>query len=394
LNGYVEVIRLDKTAYFDNAATTFPKPEPVYKFMDAFYRAYGVNVGRGQHKPAAKAAEMVTETRNLLLELNHCPAKKTVFTHTATEALNIIMAGLGLCDGFNVFVSPFEHNAVTRVLHHLRAVYKLNVMTLAVEKNSLVYDLERIKYQFVDKPPHLVVISHASNVCGVVAPITEICRLAKQKQALTVIDMAQTMGLVDTDLSTEDIDYAVFAGHKTLYAPLGIAGFICAADAGIKPLLFGGTGVDSANPSLPETIPERFEVGSPNVMAIAGLNAALKWASQIGIGNIHATEQTNRRRLIELLAAYDIVRMIVPEQTAEAIGVVSCLFDGYGSDSIGQILSEKNVAVRTGLHCAPDAHRFLGTFPAGTVRFSVSYFNTGVDYDMLAEALDYICDNS
>jgi cysteine desulfurase family protein len=335
---------------------------------------------------------MISETRRLLLSLNQCPAKKIVFTHTATEALNTILRGIGLNDGFNVYVSPFEHNAVTRMLHHLRTLYRLNVITLEVDKASLIYDLERIKYQFVDKPPHLVVVSHASNVCGVVAPIFEICHLAKQKHARTVIDMAQTMGLIDTDLSTEDIDYAVFAGHKTLYAPLGIAGFVCAEDAELDPLLFGGTGVDSANPSLPATIPERYEVGSPNVMAIAGLNAALKWATGIGIKDIFCEEQKNRQRLIELLSAYNNIRVIEP--VSEAIGVVSCVFSGYGSDSIGQILSDKDVAVRTGLHCAPDAHRFLGTFPAGTVRFSVSYFNTDKDYDMLVDALNYIQDNS
>jgi cysteine desulfurase family protein len=385
---------LEKTAYFDNAATTFPKPEQVYTFTDNFYREYGVNVGRGQHKLAAKASSMVTETRNLLLDLVHAPNKRVVFTSSATEALNIVLQGTELHNDSNVYLSPFEHNSVSRVFHHLSEKYKLNVYTLTLHKDKLVYDLERIKYQFADNPPNLVVVSHASNVCGVVAPITEICSAAKEKGAVTVVDMCQTMGLVDTDLGNRDVDYAVFAGHKTLYAPFGVAGFICSDDAQAKPLMFGGTGVDSASRTLPDTVPERYEIGSPNIMAIAGLNAALKWSREIGVDNIYLAESRNHRRLLEVLRAFDNIRIVTPYDKENAIGVVSCVFDDYGSDSIGQVLSEWNVAVRTGLHCAPDAHRFLGTFPAGTVRFSVGYFNDDMDFDMLTAALTHIKENS
>lgn len=381
-------------AYFDNAATTFPKPEEVYVFTDKFYRACGVNVGRGQHKLAARASALVAETRQLLLELNHCLGKEVVFTHTATEALNIVLHGIGLRAGSNVYVSPFEHNSVTRVLHHLSKSQRLNIITLAFDKVSFSYDIEGIKYQFSDKKPNLVVVSHGSNVCGVVAPITEIFEIAKHHSAVTLVDMCQTMGLLDTDLSSIDADYAVFAGHKTLYAPFGVAGFICSGDVKLKPLLFGGTGIDSANRDLPDTVPERYEVGSPNIMAIAGLNASLKWLHNVGSRNILAVERDNHVRLLELLGSFDNIKIISPAGGANSIGVVSCVFDGYGSDSIGQVLSEQDIAVRAGLHCAPDAHRFLGTFPAGTVRFSVSYFNTASDFERLQNALNYIHENS
>jgi selenocysteine lyase/cysteine desulfurase len=268
------------------------------------------------------------------------------------------------------------------------------VITLAVDKASFIYDLEKIKYQFAETPPNLVVVSHASNVCGVIAPVAEIAALAKRHGAVFVIDMCQTMGLVDTDLSGSDVDYAVFAGHKTLYAPLGVAGFVCSAETELKPLMFGGTGVDSASRALPETVPERFEVGSPNVMAIAGLNAALKWSKGTGINSIFKTEQHNHSRLLEVLSGFRNIKLVLPINITNTIGVVSCVFDGYVSDSIGQVLAEKNVAVRTGLHCAPDAHRFLGTFPAGTVRFSVSYFNTDSDFETLTNALIYINNNT
>lgn len=378
--------------YFDNAATTFPKPEVVYAFMDSFYRECGVNVGRGQHKLAAKASALVAETRSLILNMFNCPNKKIVFTHTATEALNIILRGVPLADKQNVYISPFEHNAVTRVLAYLQTIYDISLYQLAVNKKTLLYDLNEIKDQFSENYPSLVIISHASNVCGLLAPISEICGMAKQYEAITVIDMCQTAGLVDIDLSCDIIDFAVFAGHKTMYGPLGVAGFIMNDRITPVPLLYGGTGVDSANQGLPKTIPERYEVASPNIMAIAGLNAAMKWLNKIGIDNVFRREKENHDILLSTLQKYSNVKIIGNGRTDKMIGVVSCLFDGYGSDDIGHVLNNYDIAVRTGLHCAPFAHRFLGTFPAGTVRFSVSYFNTEEDFAKLDDVLSLIAE--
>lgn len=379
---------MEKIAYFDNAATTFPKPECVYEFTDKFYRECGVNVGRGQHALASKASALVQETRDLLLGLFHCPAKKVVYTHTATEALNIILRGLPINDKYTVYISPFEHNAVTRVLHHLETMYDLEIETLAFDKATMTYDMARVRNQFAEKRPNWVIVSHASNVCGVVAPVKGICRLSKEFGAINVVDMCQTAGLIDLDLSGEDIDFAVFAGHKTLYSPLGVAGIVSSFAVKPEPLLYGGTGVDSANPSLPESVPEKYEVASPDIMAISGLNASLKWIKEVGIQSIYEKDQSNCKRLVELLSRYPFVSL-VDTKDSEAIGVVSCTFEGYSSDNIGQFLSKQNVAVRIGLHCAPTAHKFLGTFPAGTVRFSVSYFNTDQDFELLQAALDY-----
>ena len=384
---------MEHIAYFDNAATTFPKPDCVYDYSNQFYRTCGVNVGRGQHYLAAKAASVVKEARTELKDLLHCPNKQVVFTNSATEALNMILQGLTIHEGGNIYISPFEHNAVTRILHHLQQNEKINVIQLAVDKQTLHYDLHAIENQFLEATPHWVVITHASNVCGVVAPIKEICQAAKKSNAITIIDMSQTAGLVDIDLALDIYDFAVFAGHKTLYAPFGIAGFISSFKYKPMPILFGGTGFDSANPNMPNTIPEMYEVGSPNICAIAGLLSAIRWIKQIGIENIRAQETKNKEKLMELLREYSNIKIIEPMNT-DSIGVVSCLFDGYSSDSIGQVLSQQSVAVRTGLHCAPYAHKFLGTFPSGTVRFSVSYFNSDEDFDVLRNALDYIEENS
>lgn len=382
---------MNKISYFNNAATTFPKPEEVYSYMDSYYRQYGTNNGRGGINTGNN---LIKETRNLLTELFHCPSKKVVFVPSATEALNIILQGLSMTNNYNIYVSPFEHNAVTRVLAYLQPIYNLNIRELEVNKNTLEYDLERIKYQFSEHRPNVVIISHASNVCGVIAPIEEICAMSKQYSAINIIDMCQTAGLLEIDLSYDIYDFNVFAGHKTLYGPFGIAGFVCNGDIPLKPLIYGGTGVDSANITVPEKIPERFEVGSQNILAIAGLNASLKWIKTVGIKNIYAKEIENHKRLISLLRKYDNIKVIGVNMVNECVGVVSCIFDGYSSDNIGLILSENCVEVRTGLHCSPNAHKFLNTFPEGTVRFSVSYFNNNDDFDMLKYALDYIEENS
>lgn len=386
---------MNNTAYFDNAATTFPKPEEVYRFMDSFYRECGVNIGRGQYKLATRATALTVETRKMILELNHCPNRAVVFTPTATEALNIILNGIIKKDKINVYLSPFEHNAVVRVINHLQQIYDIRIYTLVFDKSEMTYDLEKIKYQFTDNKPDVIVVSHASNVNGILAPIAELCALAKMYNSATIIDMCQTMGLIDTNLNNKNIDFAVFAAHKTLYGSMGLGGFICDFNACFEPLIYGGTGFDSANPKLPETIPERYEVGTPNLPAIAGLNAALKWIHDIGIENIYIKEQKNRHRLLDILMNFNNIRTIfVPENERQSIGVISCVFDGYGSDNIGHVLSNKNVAVRAGLHCAPNAHKYMGTFPSGTVRFSVGYFNEDKDFEQLKEALYYIQDNS
>lgn len=382
---------MSNPVYLNNAATTFPKPDNVYSFVDKFYRESGLSSGRGHDNSASK---LVADTRKLLLELFHCPAKTVVFTHTATEAINIILQGLEISNNYNVYVSPFEHNAVTRVLNHLQGLYKINIYTLAVDPNNLSYDLEKIKYQFGEIRPNLVIISHASNVCGIVAPIAEICKMSHKHNAINVIDMCQTAGLIDTDISSDIFDFVVFAGHKTLYATFGIAGFIYNGDIHLKPLLFGGTGIDSINPSVPESVPERFEVGSQNVMAIAGLYAALKWIKEIGIQNIYQTEKENLNNLVGVLNNFDNIKIIGTNDNVMSIGVVSCVFDGYSSDNIGQILNDLGIEVRTGLHCAPSAHRFLGTFPEGTVRFSIGYFNTKDDFEKLRAALMFIQENA
>ena len=379
-------------AYFDNAATTYPKPDRVYSFMDAFYRKCGGNVGRGDYGIAKSAGALVADTRTHLQELLHCPAKQVVFTPTATIALNIILQGLCMMGMKNFYISPFEHNAVTRTLHHFENTGEINVTQLAVT-SDFRYDLEKIRYQFDDCKPDVVVVSHASNVIGLIAPAAEIFELAKKYGSYTVLDMSQTAGLVDCDVGRTTFDFAVFAGHKTLYGPTGISGFVMKPEIQLPAVLFGGTGYDSANQNMPDSLPERYEMGTSNIAGIAGLNAALQWSQEIGLQKIFEHEQQNRKKLLDILSQYDFITVVGNSPEQQYVGIVSCLFEGISSDVAGNLLSKQGVSVRTGLHCAPLAHKFLGTHPAGTIRFSVGYFTLQEDFDALSEALDAIEDN-
>lgn len=381
---------MDNIIYFDNAATTFPKPECVYTAMDHFTRSCGVSIGRGQHPLSSRASFVADETRELLQQLFHSTNKKVIFTNTATEALNLILRGIEIPKGVNVYISPFEHNAVTRTLHYLQKQNDFQIIQLACDKDTYRIDVEGVEKQFKENKPFCVIVSHVSNVLGAVAPIEKIFSASKKYGAITIADMCQSAGLIDTDIASSDFDYVVFAGHKTLYGPLGISGLITAFPQQLPPLIIGGTGFDSANQDMPDDIPVKYEAGSHNSTAIAGLNASLKWLIELGIENVYKTEMKHYDRLKALLGSYDNITQYLPEN---GIGVVSCNFEGYSSSEIGQVISQK-IAIRSGLHCAPLAHMFIGTFPGGTVRFSVSYFTNDRDFEALEEMLDYIADNS
>lgn len=381
-------------AYFDNSATTFPKPKEVYSFMDKFYRENGVNVGRGQHKLASKASFLVDETRKLLLEILHCKNKGVVFTSTATEGINLVLQGREWKENSIVYISPFEHNAVTRTLFHLKDRYGLKIKRLAFNREKIEYDLEQIKADFKEENPDVVICSHSSNVFGIVVPVEKIVEESKKYDAFNFIDMCQTAGLIDLNVGNENIDAVVFAGHKTLYGPLGVSGVVMKKDIDLKPLVYGGTGVESANQNMPDIFPIKYEGGSHNILAISGLNASLKWLKNIGIENIYKKEKEIFNKLISLLKTYENIEIVGYREAEEQVGVVSCVFKGYAPDEIGQVLSDMDIAVRTGLHCSPYAHEFFGTFPAGTVRLSVSYFTTDDELDKLKVALDYIRENS
>lgn len=382
-------------AYFDNAATTFPKPECVYEYMNSFYREFGGNAGRGNHKFSMGASKMISETRNRIKLLLHCENKQIVFTPSATIALNMILQGVlsgKTTQRRNVYISPFEHNAVTRILHHYEEIGIVNIITLDVD-NVFCFDFAKIKKQFDKNAPSLLVVSHASNVIGLISPVEELCLIAKKFGATTVIDMAQTAGLVDLNVGLETIDFAVFAGHKTLYGPTGIGGFAMKPDLNLNPVLFGGTGIESANQDMPRDIPQRYEMGTLNIVGIAGLYASTGWILDQGIDCLWEHELLKRKELLKILRSYDFVKIVVDNEKNQYVGIISCVIDGLPSDTAASVLAEQNIAVRSGLQCAPLAHKTLGTYPSGTIRFSCSAFTANDDFRELVKTLDWIKEN-
>lgn len=383
---------MTETAYFDNAATTFPKPSVVYDYADSFYRNSGGNIGRGGNALAVAAGETAKAAKSNLKKLYDCPAGEVVFTASATDALNRILLGLNLAKDDVVYCTPFEHNAVTRPLFHLAETTGIRIEILPFDDETFVPRYEEIEEAFVAQPPRLVVMTHASNVCGAVVPVETVARMAKAYGTTTVIDMSQTAGLLPLQLSSDLFDFAVFAGHKTLYGPFGIGGFICKRGAKLRPVFFGGNGINSVEQRLPENIIQMEEIGSQNTYAIAGLKASTDWLLEQGLEAIREIEMENRDRLLDCLRAAGFCSLIGEGMECERIGVVSALFDGYSPDEGEMVLGRCGVAVRSGIQCAPYAHRFLGTLPAGTIRFSVSALTGDPEFDALERALDAIAE--
>ena len=381
---------MSDVAYFDNAATTFPKPECVYDFADSFYRSSGGNIGRGGNALAVAAGEIARKAKDNLRKLYACPAREVVFTSSATDALNRILLGLDLKPGDHVYVTPFEHNAVTRPLHHLVKTKGIEIDVLPFDGEALLPCLAAISDAFQAAPPRMVVLTHASNVCGAVVPVEEICELANEHGATTVLDMSQTFGLLPLDLANDIFDFAVFAGHKTLYGPFGIGGFICRRGTRLRAVYFGGNGINSVEQDMPDEIVQMEEIASQNTYAIAGLKASTDWILREGMSSVREAEATNRDALLALLRQCRALSIVKDQMTCERIGVVSALFDGLSPDEAELVLGRLGVAVRSGIQCAPFAHRFLGTLPGGTVRFSVSALTGPHDFEMLGAALDTI----
>lgn len=381
---------MPETAYFDNAATTFPKPSVVYDYANSFYRNSGGNIGRGGNALAVAAGEIAKAAKSNLKKLYGCPADEVIFTASATDALNRILLGLNLAKDDVVYCTPFEHNAVTRPLFHLAETIGIKIEVLPFDAETFMPRYGEIEEAFAAQPPRLVVMTHASNVCGAVVPVETIARMAKAYSATTVIDMSQTAGLLPLQLSSDLFDFAVFAGHKTLYGPFGVGGFICKRGAKLRPVFFGGNGINSVEQRLPENIVQMEEIGSQNTYAIAGLKASTDWLLDQGLEAIRKIEMENRDRLLECLRAAGFCSLIGEGMECERIGVVSALFDGYSPDEGEMVLGRCGVAVRSGIQCAPYAHRFLGTLPAGTIRFSVSALTGDPEFDALGRALDVI----
>ena len=372
--------------YLDNAATTFPKPEEVYTAMDKANRELAFKAGRGAYKKAIEAAELIDETKRLIKRLFHADeSTSVVFTSSVTHALNQVIGGLTLNKGDTVYITPYEHNAVARTLNLYQKIRGFSIEFIPLRKDLRI-DIDKMAFLFKQKAPSAVIMNAVSNVTGYMLPAREICTLAKECGAVTVVDAAQAAGLIDIDMRSISADIICFAGHKTLQGPFGIGGFAIKHEVDLIPVFAGGTGSNSLSLDMPDAAPGRYEASSQNIVAIAGLNAALKTLDQekhlINVRNLTAY-------LVEKLLEIDKLEIVGTRDIEDTVGIISFTVDGYRADEIGTILDDEyDIAVRTGFHCAPYIHDYLSDISnGGTVRVGIGAFNTEEDIDTLIEAL-------
>lgn len=380
---------METCIYFDNAATTFPKPEEVYTAMDRVNRQEAVNAGRGSYALARKAAALISDTRKAILKLAEADeVAEVVFTASATLASNQIFGGLEWSSEDVVYVTPYEHNAIVRVLYALQKKYHFEIVLLERKEESLELDLEKIQFQFSRKPPTVLVMTHVSNTIGAIVPVKELADLAKKYNAITVVDGAQALGLIPVSLKQMQIDFYIFAGHKTLYGPFGIGGFIRQKAVKLQPYLAGGTGSDSLNPEMFLGDVPVLEAGSPNLVAIAGLHAAVQ--------TLHPEELLQREQELTayLTTQLRTIPRVILYTPHNHVGIVAFNLEGYQSADVGMILDEDyNIAVRTGYQCAPYIHDVLEDKEhLGIVRASIGRYTTREEIDSLVKAVREIAE--
>ncbi len=376
--------------YLDNAATTFPKPDLVYDVVDKVQRTCAVNAGRGSYKTARDASNIINDARKKMAKLvNIQDEDRVIFTPSSTIAMNQILNGLKFSQTTNVYISPFEHNAVVRPLCKLSKEYGFKIKTIQFNADTQELDIQSMKNSFVLQHPDIVVINHVSNVTGLISPIDMIFAESKKYNAVNILDASQSLGMIPISLSS-DIDFLVFAGHKNLYSNFGVGGFIYNSTVELMPFITGGTGSDSLNHYMPEAIPVKYEAASHDVIAIASLNASLEWLESIGIENIFRHKKQLTKYLIERLSELKSVKLYIPADNEKHIAVLSFTHKLYRPEELADILdSDFDIAVRCGYHCAPYIHKLIGTEENnGTVRVSLGYFNEKSDIDALISALE------
>lgn len=376
-----------KKVYLDNGATSFPKAPGVSAAMCDYIDNIGSNVGRGTYQSSYSAGEIVYETRELLSQLfNFEDPLHTVFTMNITHSLNALLKGF-LKPGDHVIISSMEHNAVMRPLSNLE---KLGVTYDRVLCNIFggmnPSDIEG----FIKPNTKLVLITHASNVCGTLLPVYEIGQICKKHNLHYIIDTAQTAGVVDIDFIKLNLSALAFTGHKGLLGPQGIGGFLIkkVLASEILPFMEGGTGSLSESEIQPEYMPDKFESGTLNLPGIYGLNASLKYIKKVGIKSIHEKEMVLTKEFLEGVLNINDIRNVGLSTIDGRTSVVSLDFKKLDNSEVAFNLDRNfGIMTRVGLHCAPSAHKTLNTFPQGTVRFSFGQFNTPDD---VAYTLDSI----
>jgi cysteine desulfurase family protein len=375
-----------KIIYLDNAATTFPKPREVLDAALAAYARFGVNPGRSGYDLCLMAGELVAETRKELTHLfGGTDPNRLVFASNATDALNLAIQGI-LEGGDHAVSTTVEHNSVIRPLNHMARERGVTVEYVPVADDGVV-DPAEIRRR-LRRNTKLVAVNHASNVIGTVQPVAEIGKVCRDSGVLFLVDAAQTAGVISIDVQAMGIDVLAFTGHKSLLAPTGIGGLYVGEGVGIRPTRFGGTGVNSVDPYHLEEYPYRLEAGTGNILGIAGLHFAQAYIAERGMGNIYRHEMELFARLQAGLAAIAGVTLHGTTRLENRLPVLSLTVAGRDPADVGTMLDvDHNIAVRTGLQCAPLIHRQMGTGERGTVRLSVGPLNKPSDIDAALAAV-------
>lgn len=374
--------------YLDNAATTSPKPEIVIREVNRALRSYSANPGRGGHRPSIAAAKAVYSCRTAVKEFFNTESEENViFTSGCTMSLNTVFKGI-LRPGDHVIISSLEHNAVLRPLHRLkeRGIISYTVADVVIGDDDATLESFR---KAINAHTRMIVCTHASNVFGIRLPVERICALAHSYGILFCLDAAQSAGVLDIDVAGTGYDFVCCAGHKGLYGPTGIGLLLLKNGQKPEPLIEGGTGSASDDPLMPDYYPDRLESGTLNIPGICGLNAGIRFLESRGKDTAFQHEMRLIQRLYNGLSGMSEVQLYTPFPSAQAcVPVLSFNIKGHDSETVSTYLNDRfGIAVRAGLHCAPTAHRFMGTIDSGTVRIAPSVFSSEKDIQILLKAV-------
>ena len=379
--------------YLDNAATSWPKPESVYRAMDKFMREDAGNPGRGGHSLAIAAERAIDDARVLVARLINAPEpERIIFTFNCTDALNLGLKGL-LKPGDHVITSRIGHNSLARPLTKLEGQGVRITRLLPSNEAGLLSaaDIEGA----IEEDTKLVVVTHASNVTGVVQPVEEYGAVVRKHGRILMVDSAQTAGAFPIDVQAANIDLLAFSGHKGLLGPTGTGVLYIGDRVDLDSLREGGTGSHSEQEEQPFELPNRYESGTPNTVGIAGLGAGLRYIHEEGVEKIRLHERSLREQMAEGLARIPGVQLYGPGDTSEQAPIVSFNLNGWDPLEVAAVLDQAfDIKVRAGLHCAAAAHKTFGTYPRGTVRASHGCFNTTSEIELALEAMAKIAGSS
>jgi cysteine desulfurase family protein len=368
--------QMSEQIYLDNSATTYPKPDNVYQFMDTFYRNLGVNPGRSGTDKAAEAENVILNTRKRLCDFfGGTDFNRLVFGYNATDMLNQLISGV-VTKGDHVITTNVEHNSVLRPVYVKEQAGEITVDYIPFDGNGYV-DPDDFK-KALKNNTKLVIVNHGSNVIGTIQPVAEIGKICREAGVMFGIDASQTAGIIPIDMQSMNIDAVVFTGHKSLMGPTGIGGMCVAEDAEIRTTRFGGTGVRSAVRTHLAEYPFRLESGTLNVVGVAGLHAGLDFIEEEGLDKLYNHEMDLYDHFREGLSQISQVTTYCADRRENHLPVVSLNVEGFVAGDVGTLLDvEHDIATRTGLQCAPLVHEGIGTTDMkGTVRFSIGPFNT------------------